>query len=242
MQIQAINFKSLREQIAERLRELICTGELKPGDCLRDTELSGLLNTSRGPVREALLQLEKESLVRNIHNRGWFVIELSGEEVSQLISLRVALEAVALREAAKHLTPPAMAEVHRRYQLLFDLARCDEMVKLLRADFEFHQHIWGIAGHSLLREELIRISTPYFAYLQATIRQSPVPAEHFETTARQHQKIVDYLQHPGRYSVEDVLTEHFRTLGVTGWDRLLVHPASGRHRPEGQSGAGSAGS
>ncbi|MFN0170083.1 MAG: GntR family transcriptional regulator [Bryobacteraceae bacterium] len=221
MQIQAVRLRSLREHVADALRNLIISGEMKPGDCLRDTELAGQLKTSRGPVREALLQLEKESLVRNAHNRGWFVIELTEDEVSQIISLRMALEAIALREAGKRVTPDGLVESLRRFERLCELARRDEMVELLRADFEFHQNLWGLAGHPLLREELIRISTPYFAYQQATIRRTPVPPGHFETTALQHKRIVEYLEDPSHRRAEEILEQHFRTLGVAGWDRLV---------------------
>lgn len=218
--MKALISGGIRERVAERLRDAIVRGELKPGDPLKDVDLAQTLRTSRGPIREALLQLEKESLVRNVHNRGWFVIELSPEEVSDIVSLRVALEAVAIRQAARLITPAKLVQVRRRYDKLFELAQRDEMVSLLRADFEFHQQIWTLAGHPLLKDELVRISAPYFAYMQATIRQAPVPSTHFNTTAIQHLRIVDYLENPERWAVEEVLAEHFRSLNIPGWDRL----------------------
>lgn len=221
MQIKALTFHGIRERVAEALRNAILSGELKPGDPLKDAELADMLNTSRSPIREALLQLEKEFLVRNIHNRGWFVIELSPEEVQEVVSLRVALEAVAIRQAALRATPSQIGEVRQSYQKLFDLARRDDMVNLLQADFEFHQQLWVLSGHRLLKDELIRISAPYFAYMQATIRQSPVPPHHFEITVLQHQRILDYLEDPGRWDVVEVLEEHFRSLNIPGWDVLL---------------------
>ena len=90
------------------------------------------------------------------------------------------------------------------------------MVSLFRADFEFHQQIWTLAGHPLLKDELVRISAPYFAYMQATIRQAPVPPTHFSATAIQHLRIVDYLENPSRWEVEEVLEGHFRSLDIPG--------------------------
>ena len=60
--MKALTSGGIRERVAERLRDAIVRGELKPGDSLKDVDLAQTLNTSRGPVREALLQLEKESL------------------------------------------------------------------------------------------------------------------------------------------------------------------------------------
>ncbi len=221
LSIQALNFRGMREHVADTVRNAIIDGSLKPGDPLKDTELAALLHTSRGPVREALLVLEKEYLVRNIHNRGWFVIELTEGEVSEIISLRVVLEATALGQAALRITPARIMELERSYERLFDLAQRDDMVNLLKADFEFHQLIWSFSGHRLLQDDLTRISAPYFAYMQATIRSSPVPPKHFEITARQHKRLVEYLKRPAGQHVETLLQEHFQTLGIRDWDRLL---------------------
>ena len=99
------------------------------------------------------------------------------------------------------------------------------MIDLLRADLDFHEYIRGLSGHTLIEEQLVRISTPYFAYMQATIRRDPVPPTHFVATAEQHLWIVKYLEDPTQHRVEDVICEHFRTLDVPGWDWLVKQAA-----------------
>src|SRR5687767_6394704 len=96
-----INKKRLREQVAEILRAEIFEGRLEPGDILKDSVLASQFDISRSPVREALLQLEKEFLVRYSPRVGWSVIELTPAELVEILSLRVVLEAHALKLAAQ---------------------------------------------------------------------------------------------------------------------------------------------
>src|SRR6201986_4591760 len=60
----------LSDEIVERLREAILAGMFAPGDRLREEQLADALGVSRGPVRNALLQLEREGMVLRRRNRG----------------------------------------------------------------------------------------------------------------------------------------------------------------------------
>ena len=70
--------KSLADDIVIRLREAIASGKLAPGERLQEQLIAETLGVSRGPVREALVLLEREGLVVRNHNKGAFVARLSG--------------------------------------------------------------------------------------------------------------------------------------------------------------------
>jgi len=89
----------LRNKVAEARREAIKEGVYPPGSPLGEVELAQRFGVSRGPVREALIQLEKECLVRSYPNRGCFVAELSEQEFEEILRLRSILEPVAMEEA-----------------------------------------------------------------------------------------------------------------------------------------------
>ena len=92
--------RSLRHWIADTLREAIITGRLEPGDRLRELDLSQQMKVSRGPVREALRQLEQEGLIVSFPHRGTEVVGVSAEEVRHvLIPIRLTLERFAFRHA-----------------------------------------------------------------------------------------------------------------------------------------------
>ncbi len=79
---------TLPEQIAERIFTAIAGGEYAPGERIREEALAEEFEVSRGPVREALRILEKDSVVRILPNRGAHVTQLSIKEVSDIFEIR----------------------------------------------------------------------------------------------------------------------------------------------------------
>lgn len=92
----------LAASIRLRLRQAILQGDFAPGEHLREVEIAARHQVSRGPVREALLQLEQEGLVLLRRNRGAVVARLSRADLEEVFSLRVALERLAAARAARH--------------------------------------------------------------------------------------------------------------------------------------------
>jgi len=82
---------TLPEQIAERIFTAIAGGEYAPGERIREEALAEEFEVSRGPVREALRILEKDSVVRILPNRGAHVTQLSVKEVSDIFEVRRTL-------------------------------------------------------------------------------------------------------------------------------------------------------
>ena len=89
--------KSLREQALAALRAAITSGELEPGRHLVETELSEMLQISRGTLREALRQLEQEGLLSAGPRGRLSVRHLDAKEIRDIYSVRAALESLAAR-------------------------------------------------------------------------------------------------------------------------------------------------
>ena len=83
--------KTLPEQIAERIFTAIASGEYEPGERIREEALAEQFDVSRGPVREALRILEKDSVVNILPNRGAHVTQLSIKEVGDIFEIRSKL-------------------------------------------------------------------------------------------------------------------------------------------------------
>jgi len=92
----------LAASIRAQLRQAILRGDFAPGERLREVEIAARHQVSRGPVREALLQLEQEGLVLLRRNRGAIVARLSRADLEEVYSLRLALERLAVARAALH--------------------------------------------------------------------------------------------------------------------------------------------
>jgi len=231
-----LSFKGMREHVADNLRKAIFEGTFKPGDLLQDTVLAQQLSVSRGPVREALLQLEKESLVRNVHNHGWYVIQLTADEVSEIISLRCLLEATALKLAAARVTAEELKQLTRINEELQRRVRENQAAAVLSQDSAFHHCLWSLSGHRLLQNTLVKITAPYFAYMQAVIRSLSLPLKEFQSTLKTHQVIVDYVAGRGRMTAEACIGAHMAPLKIKDWNRLLDLAKSSKPQKPRQKG------
>src|SRR4051794_2075000 len=88
--VAPVRRRGLADEVADSIREAIFSGAYAPGEQLREVELSKTLDVSRGPVREALLRLEREGLVRSAWYRGATVMTLTPKDVAELDSQRRA--------------------------------------------------------------------------------------------------------------------------------------------------------
>ncbi|MDM0085425.1 GntR family transcriptional regulator [Variovorax sp. J31P179] len=88
--------QTLPEQIAELIFNSIADGEYEPGERIREEALAEQFEVSRGPVREALRILEKDSVVRILPNRGAHVTQLSIKEVADIFEIRRKLSSTMI--------------------------------------------------------------------------------------------------------------------------------------------------
>lgn len=119
-----------------RLREAIIDGEYPPGTPLRHSELVDAFGVSLIPIREALRKLEVERLVDSVPNKGARVAPISLEDVQDVYSTRMLLEAEALRRAWPRLTSDAIAEVRRLRERMVERVHSDD-----RRLYELHRQV-----------------------------------------------------------------------------------------------------
>lgn len=107
-----------REGLRQKLLDLIVSGGLAAGGKLNELDLSRRLKTSRTPLREALLHLEREGLVRSDLRRGFTVEPLSGRDVRETYPLLAQLECFAVRSSANllPLVLPKVAGINDRFR------------------------------------------------------------------------------------------------------------------------------
>lgn len=99
------NISALRDNICIYLRNEIVSGAVPPGGFLREGSVAEKFNCSRGPVREALIQLEKEGFLELSPNHGAMVTRISPDEVNDFYALLEVLEGKAVQWATPLLGP-----------------------------------------------------------------------------------------------------------------------------------------
>ena len=171
-----------REQVVDHLREAITVGRLADGERLIEERIARELATSRGPVREALRQLEHEGLVVSYPYRGAVVLGVSEEEIQQvLIPIRLTLERFSFTKALEQMDDGDFAELAKEVWTMAEAARAGELLRLVEADIRFHEFVLGRSGQphttQVWRSIAPRIRAYFFRYgLDADLAQ--VAVEH----------------------------------------------------------------
>ncbi|MFJ3074321.1 MULTISPECIES: GntR family transcriptional regulator [Pseudomonas] len=136
-----------RGVIEERLRSAILDGRLPPGTAVRQQELATLYGVSRMPVREALRQLEAQSLLTVEMHKGAVVAPLIGEDAVDTYELRVLLESEALRQSIPLLEPEDIASARGYIEQLENETRHAEIGRLNRL---LHMALYSKASNQKL--------------------------------------------------------------------------------------------
>lgn len=163
-----VRYRNMAEQIATALRQGIANGKLRPGARLPEARIAREMGTSRAPLREALIQLEREGLVVRHPNRGTFVADLTEELVREVASLRGVLEGFAASLAVKRLTAEDFARLERILKEMHAVARRGDFPRMVEWDYQFHEYIMRASGHRLLYETWVGMDRKIRVYLSAT--------------------------------------------------------------------------
>lgn len=125
--------------ISNALRNAILQGRYSANQPLRQDHIAEELGVSKIPLREALVQLKAEGLVRFMPNRGAVVTELSANEVDEIFTMRIALETKALERAIPNLSP---ADFIRAKSVLEILEKEADRTQWSELNWEFHATLY----------------------------------------------------------------------------------------------------
>lgn len=148
----------------QRLRHEIRSGELRPGERVTLKRLSGMLEMSLTPVREALNKLEAEGFVVHERHRGTFIADIGPQRVDQIYRLRTVLEPMAVRMAAERVAEEGLsAEISEIGELLRACDEAETPLEVVQRNEEFHRAVYRLSGDSMLLEFIDKLwaGVPY---------------------------------------------------------------------------------
>lgn len=190
-------YKNMPDLIAEALKEAILQGQYKGGVQLKQDEIAKRFDVSLIPVREALIQLEAQKLVKCIRNKGAVVTELSIEEMKMIFELRKIMEvgSIMLTER-KNLT----IQIDKMKYLVSKMENEQDIFTFSRYDRLFHELLCETACNAQLsdtyRNIFVRVER-YLMYVYHLVRSQ-------EDEINEHQKIIQLLQ---KNDIENLIQE-----------------------------------
>lgn len=155
----------LADQIAESIRNMIVTGDLKPGDRIVESRIAREIGVGQPTVREALVALEHQGLVVRIANQGCVVTSLTRAEICQLIRIRAELETLAVELAVESASDDQIGKLLTITDNMTDAANREAPQRFFELDLSFHQMLWGLSNNIFLPRLLEQTLAPLLAFL-----------------------------------------------------------------------------
>ncbi|MCG2592614.1 GntR family transcriptional regulator [Ramlibacter sp. XY19] len=195
---------------ARKLRELIVSGELAPGQRITERFVADHLDgMSRTPLREAFKILEAEGLVKIEPNRGAVVTALSVDEVEAAIEVLIGLETLAAEPACERITDAEVAEVESLHARMARAYREGDLMAYFNLNQAIHQKIVDAARNPVLSRIYASECARIRRYRYAGNQQN----ERWGRAVHEHEGILDALRERAGAMLRETLRQHHRR----GW-------------------------
>lgn len=143
---------TLREEVAARIRRALLTGELKPGQRIKEIRLAEALGVSRPTLRESLQQLIHEGALVQVPYKGIHVAQPTAEELADVAEVRGALETMAALKLSRDPHGPGMDALRAALQIHLDAIDAGDDLQSDMTHLELHHAIWEQSGSVTLRK------------------------------------------------------------------------------------------
>jgi DNA-binding GntR family transcriptional regulator len=180
----------VREEAYHKLHSWIVEGTLQPGTQLRDKELAEKMGVSRTPIREALLRLEEEGLVKTKPNSSTQVSPIDFESAFHLYSIVSSLEQLAFSQAFEFITDQSIQKMIKANEQLLKALKKGDLLAALNADIDFHSVYIQVSQNkelekilTALKHKLKRMDLHYFK----TVKEAHLSYE-------EHQVIIEAIK------------------------------------------------
>ena len=195
---------STAARVADLLRERISAGEIEPGARIVELEIARELNVSRSPIREALLKLSEEGLVKILPYRGAVVATLRREQIKELLEFRLALERFALERLVEGQDRHAFDMLKEHVVAISDAIAKKNFRGAVNADLETHRAIVKLAGNQLLTQAYDGLLARIRLYIRITSERY----ERAEDLADEHVALLDAVERGDGVLAQRILDAH----------------------------------
>ncbi|WP_298806579.1 GntR family transcriptional regulator [uncultured Pseudokineococcus sp.] len=215
-----IDAPSLVQLAVEQIRRMILSGALGEGERLTEERLTERLGISRPPLREALRTLQQEGLIEVRPRRGAVVTTLTEQDVMEILTLRSALERLAVELGVPVLEAERLAPCRAALASMERFAEQEDRGQLVSAAYDFHAAVVALAGHRRLDAAYSSVQRQQRLCMARNLYTRENQYEDLVTHVARHRRLLEVIE-GGDPSA--VLAE----LAVHGERSFLVDPTTG---------------
>ena len=204
--MKAIQKKTLHEEIANSLREMIMSGELMEGDKIKENELCALMDISKTPLREALRVLSAEGLIQLIPNRGSFVTTPTIEEIKEMFDVMSVLEGVCARAAAEKMNDKDFEKLEKLHNQLEKYANRKNQARYIHFNHSYHSFVQELAGNKTLNQIVNGLRQKILLYRFKSLN---LPGR-FEQSIQEHRNLLEAFRKRDADIAESLIKSHIK--------------------------------
>lgn len=202
--LNAIKVKTLSQEIAEHLKEMIRKGTFKKGDRLVEKRLCELLGVGRTPIREALQVLGADGLVALVPNKGAVVTEPSMQEIREMFWVMSILEGMSARVCAQTIDENGLKKLETLHQKLEKYFVENNHEKYMATNHKYHTLVQDFAGSKILSEVIDGLRQKILFYRYRQIYQP----NRLGDSIQEHRDLHDAIKRRDPEAAERLMKEH----------------------------------
>lgn len=198
---------SLKDKIYDSLKSAITSMNIYDSDAelrLDERNLSEQFGISRTPLREALVRLEQEGLVRVVPRRGIFIVRKSKNEILEMITVWAALESMAARLITLNASSTEIAELRRLLSTFSGDEVRAHIDEYSDANIAFHQTILRLSRCRLLE----KTANGLFMHMRAIRARTIFEKDRADRSVVDHMHIVEAIEARDTELAERLVREH----------------------------------
>ena len=203
----------LSEIAYQKIKELIVTLKLGPGDQVDEDWVAKELSIGRTPIREALFRLNAEGLVEVVHGRGFFVQDLSLSNLKDLFETMLIMERAAVALAARRIKKDQIEDLQRINADLRQAWLEKNFLQVTYLNSRFHRFIYKATDNSFLFSYLDNLQNQCqrLAYMCFSKEMSSYDMQsHAELSIKDHQVLIELLEQGNDVEAANMITEHVK--------------------------------
>lgn len=189
----------------ESIKQAIITGNLAPGDRLREADIAAQMGISRGPVREAFNRLAQEGLIHSHPYRETVVAEMNPEQTEEIyVPIRRTLETYAAQHAHEKLTDQDYTRLEELIREMETACRDENLDQLTSLDMQFHSFLIESTGNATIQALWNIIITK----IHARLLYQGIHHDRLEVVPTQHLEYLSFIRAHDTEQIREHLVTH----------------------------------
>lgn len=220
--INELERKSLKKTVIQEIKKYIIDHQLTSGDKLpTERKFMEIFSVSRSVVREALSYLENTDVIRvrqgqgaflnesnidNLLDNFFFLWQINGGKIQDILSLRILFESSAIDEIVHN---NRQDELFRLKEMVEESKRASNLEEYREADIQFHKQILEATGNHLFIQMTNMITSYFFE-----VKHIHLTIDEYQTLTTEHEQIVEALMDGNADKAKSLLTTHMKNVDI----------------------------